>query len=733
MSVSLRRLCLYQLGLGLWVCSSLTGLPIQAAEDAKQPLPLKRVVMLNSGVGYFEHAGTIDGNSVIEFPVNVADINDLLKSLVVQDQGGGRVTAVNYGSPEPISQTLKTLAIDVTRNPSLAQIIHQLRGQKVELTVASDTKPVVGTVAGVERRRLAVGREQQVVDQDLILLRTEAGLRTVTVDSVMLTKFSDPKTDREFQQALDLLAEARQQDRKQVKLDFRGKGQRAVSVGYVQESPVWKTTYRLVLDDEKPPFLQGWAIVENTTAQDWTDVSLTLMSGRPISFQMDLYQPLFASRPVVGLNLHTSVSPRTYYQDLFAREDEFLAAGTNAGGGSLGSMRRNINLGGYGGGYGGGQQGGFGGGGGQQGGGGGGGFFGGGQQGGGQQGGSGGVMLGEPGAKPKLNLAAGVESSATAEDVGDSFRYVIKTPVTLKRHESAMLPIVNDPIKGAKVYIFNPAVHAKHPLAGLKLRNSTELHFQQGPITVFDGGEYAGDARIADIPPGSTRLISYAMDLDTEIVATSRLADRVLVGLSIQEGGLLLKHLATRKSQYLIKNSGSRAKRILIEQPVDADWPNVEPKPEEQTRDQYRFATTAEPGKPATVTISETRDIEERIVVQSMTVAQCELYLESKAASPKLLAALKELLQRKTSLNQLTAAREVIEKAIQSETTEQQRLRENLKTGGLDDALRQRYLKKFGASEDQLEKQREQLASARAEEARTQKDFESFAANLAVE
>ena len=506
-----------------------------------------------------------------------------------------------------------------------------------------------------------------------------------------------------------------------MKFDFRGKGQRAVSVGYVQESPVWKTTYRLVLDDEKPPFLQGWAIVENTTAQDWTDVSLTLMSGRPISFQMDLYQPLFASRPVVGLNLHTSVSPRTYYQDLFAREDEFLAVGTNAGGGSLGSTRRNINLGGYGGGYGGGQQGG-----------GGGGFFGG-KQGGGQQGGSGGVMLGEPGAKPKLNLAAGVESSATAEDIGDSFRYVIKTPVTLKRHESAMLPIVNDPIKGAKVYIFNPAVHAKHPLAGLKLRNSTELHFQQGPITVFDGGEYAGDARIADIPPGSTRLISYAMDLDTEIVERAIPSQTELVALSIQSGGLLLKSRGTRRYEYTVKNSGSRAKRLLIERPVDPQWPHVEPKPEEQTRDQYRFATTVEPGKPTTVAVIETRDIEERIVVQTMTVAQCELYLESKAASPKLLAALKELLQRKASLNQLTAAREVIEKAIQSETAEQQRLRENLRTGGLDDALRQRYLKKFGASEDQLEKQREQLATARAEESRTQKDFETFAANLAVE
>ena len=78
--------------------------------------------MLNSGIGFFEHSGQIDGNRLVEFPVKVDDINDLLKSLIVQDRGGGRVTAANYGSPEPIAQTLKTLAIDVT--PESAVVSH---------------------------------------------------------------------------------------------------------------------------------------------------------------------------------------------------------------------------------------------------------------------------------------------------------------------------------------------------------------------------------------------------------------------------------------------------------------------------------------------------------------------------------------------------------------------------------------------------------------------------------
>ena len=277
MSQLRRFCCLFALANGItamWLTSA-------HAADVEQPLPLKRVVMFNSGVGFFEHSGSVEGNHHVEFPVNVTDINDLLKSLVVQDRGGGKVTVVSYGSPEPISRTLRSLAIDVSNNPSLAQMLQQLRGQKVEVTLIGGTKPMTGIVVGTEKRRSIVGpNRDQIVETELLNLRTEDGLRSVPLDTVLLTKFLDEKTDRDFQRALTLLATAHQSDQKSIKLDFRGNGQRLVSIGYVQESPVWKTSYRLVLDDEKPPFLQGWAIVENTTAQDWNDVNLTLVSGR---------------------------------------------------------------------------------------------------------------------------------------------------------------------------------------------------------------------------------------------------------------------------------------------------------------------------------------------------------------------------------------------------------------------------------------------------------------------
>lgn len=674
-------------------------------DDAEQPLPLKRVVMFNSGVGFFEHSGEVTGNQNIAFPVNVSDINDLLKSLVVQDRGGGKVTAVNYGSPEPITRTLRTLAIDVTANPSLPQILQQLRGQKIEVTVVGVNQPVAGIVVGTEKRRSLAGKERdQIVETEILNLRTDAGLRSVPFDTLLLTKFLDAKTDQDFQRALALLAGAHQRDQKSIKLELRGNGPRPVSIGYVQEAPVWKTSYRLVLSDEQPPFLQGWAIVENTTAQDWSNVNLTLVSGRPVSFQMDLYQPLFASRPVVAPELHVPVRPRTHEQDLTAKDDEFRAAGKA---GTKVVRRSPVAVGGFGGGLGGG---GFG------------------------VGGSydGPMGMGMSAAAP-MNLGQAVDAAAATEDVGESFRYVIKTPVSLRRSESAMLPIVNDAVKGDKVFVYDPATHAKHPMVAVRLTNATELHLQQGPVTVFEESEYAGDARIADIPPGSTRLVTYALDLDTEVAVTSLPAEKTLAKLSIQKGGLHIQHTETRRHQYVIKNSGAKAKRLLLERSGDVEWPRVTPKPNETTRDRVRFAVMAEPGQPANVTVTEERDANEHINLASLDTSKVEIFIQSKVASPKLRDALKELLAKRTAWAQASEARASIENSLRELAEQEDRTRKNLDAVRKTDSVYDQFLKKLTAQETEIDKFQAQLTRARELEFQKLKEWETLAANLMAE
>lgn len=694
----------------------------RAQPEAVPPLPLKRVVLFSSSVGFFEHAGQVEGNKQIEFSFKTADVNDLLKSLVVQDRDGGLVTAVNYGSPEPVAATLRTFAIDLTESPSLAGIFRQLRGERVELQAPGS---ITGTIVGVEIRKVSVG-DQEYADVEVLNLRTEAGLQSVRMESISRTQFLNEKIDREFQQALDMLAAAHSQDKKLVKLDFRGAGKRNVSVGYIQEAPVWKTSYRLVFKDGAPPFLQGWAIVENTTAQDWKDVQLTLVSGRPISFLMDLYQPLFMTRPFVVPEQHASLQPRVYDQDLASREQQFegaAAAGRAArgGGGSFG----------------------------------------------GAMGGGGGFFGGAAPAAPReqrpfvtsvipvidgggaIDLSKGVASAAMAEDVGELFRYVIKSPVTLARAESAMLPIVNDAVKGEKVDIYNPAVHAKHPLAGFRLTNTTALHLLQGPITLFDGGEYAGDARIEDVPPASTRLISYALDLETEVAVETKPSEQVIVALHISKGGLHVKHKVTRPTHYVVKNSSGHAKQVIIERPITADWKVVQPQSVEKTRSLQRFSLKAEPGQPATLIITEERDLREDFVLTSLTPAQLTLYVSLKAASPAMKKTLEEALAKKTAVEDAHAKRLAGDQRMYALSGEQDRIRQNLRgvsdvktddpfgitteTKKLSQELLKRYLTKLAEFENELDKERANQTKLREEEARANQELETLFKDLIVD
>jgi hypothetical protein len=283
-------------------------------------------------------------------------------------------------------------------------------------------------------------------------------------------------------------------------------------VGYVTEAPIWKASYRLALPPqggEGKPYLQGWAVVENPSDEDWQGVRMALISGRPISFKMDMYSPLYVPRPTVEPELFASLRPQTYEGDLNRRLSE--PAASRPPGSAPAAIPPAPGLAGGAG-------------------------FGGGSRGGrgatgprGPQGAALGVDLADRVAGDRegeslgrgLNLAAGVASAATGERLGESFQYAIDQPVNLPRQKSALLPIVQKDIEAARVSVYNPAVHAKFPLLGLKLKNTTGLNLIQGPVTVFEGSTYAGDARVLDLQPNEERLLTFAIDLGTEVEGKS--------------------------------------------------------------------------------------------------------------------------------------------------------------------------------------------------------------------
>ncbi len=330
-----------------------------------------------------------------------------------------------------------------------------------------------------------------------------------------------------------------------------------------------------------------------------------------------------------------------------------------------------------------------------------------------------------------LNLQQGVESLASASNVGELFRYQIATPVKLERGKSAMLPIVNESVKGEKVSVYNEQTQAKHPLNGLRLKNSTDLHLMQGPITVFDDNAYAGDAQIQDLPPGSERLISYALDLDTEVAPAIKQQPAALVSVRISKGTLQTSYKHTRTKTYTIKNSGKKTKNVLVEYPIEQPWTLVEPKePAEKTRAQYRFAVQADPGKPATLDVKEEHTQREQIALTNLDDNRIGVFLSAPQVSEDVKKALREIVQRKMAIQQFAQKRQELERQIAVIDAEQKRIRENMAQLPKDSDLFRRYVTKFTEQEDQVDALRKQTTTLIDEENRLKKSLDDYLANL---
>ena len=255
--------------------------------------------------------------------------------------------------------------------------------------------------------------------------------------------------------------------------------------------------------------------------------------------------------------------------------------------------------------------------------------------------------------------------------------------------------------------IYNRAVQPKHPLNGVRLKNTTELHLMQGPVTVFDDGAFAGDARIEDLPPGGERLISYALDLDVEVAPEEKSSPEQLTSVKLSKGTLTSIRKYERTRSYTVKNADKHAKKLLVEYPYDADWKLIEPKePAEKTRDMYRFAVTAEPGKPTTLQIVEERIVSQQVAIANLSDDAIVLYQRSTVVSDAVKQALAEIVKRKQELQSLSSRRQEQDQTITVITQEQARIRENMARLDRNNDLYARYVKKFSEQEDQVEKSR---------------------------
>lgn len=688
--------------------AQLTGGAAAVAASADDQIPVRKITLYRSGVGYFERSGNVSENAQVQLRFKTEQINDILKSMVLLDLDGGRIESVSYGSKEPLAKRLASFGINIADNPTAAQILDRLRGTSVKLFTVEGEH--AGTIMNIEQKRTVFqppagatgGGGASVHELPWINLLTKGGVRSYDLTKVSGFEILDKELASELDKALSTLAEYRADTTKTVDLRFSGTGSRRVVVGYVNETPVWKTSYRLVLPEADPPksdsgggkvkgelVMQGWAIVENTTDQDWNNVRLSLVSGRPVSFQMDLYEPLYTFRPSVPVPTIPGVMPRAYAGGIDGGVFEKLesqAAGVRLrmdapAKDASGVPRRS----------------------------------------------AAGRGVAIPGSPPMPAVAAEVGSpfrddfevsgddmanyaaraQAQAAEVGEVFQYQVEAPVTVERQRSAMIPILNANITGRRVSIFSQGDTA-HPMRGVELVNESSLQLLPGPIAVFDGAAYAGDAQINHIAKGDKRLLSYALDLDVGVI-TKPQSDSTVRRVKIVDGLIVQTVTSSNAVSYAFDNKDAkRGRTIIVEHPRYEGWTLKEPaKAAEETATQYRFEVEVEPGKARTFSVVQERTDSQSISVTSIDMETVLAYHKNGKLSDAVLKAVQDVGRKQSEIN--ATEREIAELDRQRGEidAEQSRIRENMGRIERTSQLYTRYMTKLSDQENQLESMRE--------------------------
>ncbi len=638
-------------------------------------LPIRRVVLYKHGVGYFEREAAVHGDAALALSFKQREVSDVLKSLTVLDLDGGTVAAVSYDSTTPVEQLLAEIALSIPDKGSLVGLLPQLKGARAAVTPAGGSR-VEGAILGVDKAdtRTEHGLQEQV----RVSLLTDAGeVRTFDLFGLDLTLLDDGvRRDLDFYLKTQLAA--KKKDARTFTLFARGEGSRTVRVSYVLEAPVWKATYRILLNEQSPaatttepqPLIQGWAVVDNTSDEDWVDVSLTLVAGLPVSFVHDLYTPRYIRRPVVAVRETTGVLPPTAEAGMDVLDDD---DDDDAGGMAMSmpappplAARSDVRR----------------------------------------------AVYNEVDEASRFKWLASAKSSVETQtrerQVGDLFEYGIENPVTVRRNQSALVPIVLKAFAGRSVLLYQKAARAENPMRCVEFENTTGLTLEGGPVTVLDGGSYVGEAMLDTLKPTDKRLVGYAVELAVRVLDNVRSFKQDVHRVVVSKGTLVSYFGQAEQMTYTFTSKADKEQVVYLDHPrPGGDYTLFDtPKPHEITEKHWRFRFPLPPHATTAFVVKTQRPDSQRFVLGEIKDVQFTAWIEAKYVDKKLEKALREsftvrrqVVDLDEKLKRLAAERDQIH-------AEQKRVRENMKAVGdraAEKELRTRFVTTLGKQEDRLE------------------------------
>lgn len=678
-------------------------------------LPITRVALYKNGVGFFEHVGHVTGDQAVTIDFTSAQLNDVLQSLTAIDLNGGRIAGAGYNSTTPLDQQLKSLPLALTANPSDVDFYNAIRGARVQVTAPGASR--TGRLLSIDLRAAAPAKDGQepVAERRFVTVVSDAGqVRTFELTAAVSVTLLDTALHTNVTRYLELLASSRNQGLRHLTLTDRGTGRRELRISYLSEVPVWKSTYRILFTNSAQnaateATLQGWSVVDNTTASDWTNVHLDLIAGAPQSFIQPLSTPYYTRRPEVPLPAEAQLDPQTHESgELIANKVviDSIEAQAVAGVAGMGALRAGT---------------------------------------------MGGPIKGRrydplqmmaklapPPPPPPDYAQAAADSNVpqtTTTAFDDFFEYSLTDPITIRKNESALVPILQTKLPIERVTLWSPQQPAS--LRALWITNSSNLTLDRGSFSIVENGSFGGEGLLDPIHPGEKRLLSYAADQAVRVSTdASSHQTRNVTHLAISKGVLTETSTDIADTEYIVHNAAPEPRTVILEQPVRQGWTldsasgngGTDPKPAETTATAYRFRIAAKPAESVRLHIGERHTNFESIRLVDRNEAQLRILLRDAKASPATLVALQPAFDAHNivlGLDQQITEREA---EIATITKDQDRLRENMKAlkGSAEErTLTQRYTSELNQQEDRIAALRTQTVQLRTQRTAADQDLQA--------
>ncbi len=459
-------------------------------------LRIRKVVLFQNGVGYFERKGTIEGDR-LELRVRPDQINDVLKSLTILHLSDGRTASVTMPVEQSADRLSAQLPASVREARGLVGLLQVLRG--VEVTVEADGDDVRGRVVGVEGAgKHGKGDKNNAT---VTLMVGDKKLVTLPVRKVDKVRIHDRALAAGLARSLDISRSEGQWKPVGLTVHMDRSGSHELLVGYIHEVPIWRPAYRAWVEKGHGVRLQGWAVVDNVSGEDWRNVRLSLVVGSPLSFRYELHKPHHVTRPDLSSRLPQTANapppPDVGYGDapaeMLANDEEGGAAMDDADEAPRKMMKERARSG----------------------------------RASPKPSMAGGMRpmakmapsapAPAPAMEPDVDLdtrrqalARSAQAMAEGKKMGQLYRYDALAPVTVHDGQAALVHIVDKKVEGADVFLFRNASSGETPFRSLLVRNPKGSALESGPITLYVDGTFAGEGFLGRIDEDATTFIPFA-------------------------------------------------------------------------------------------------------------------------------------------------------------------------------------------------------------------------------